>query len=632
MPHSMPAASATERQSLSLLPAAADRASWEQIAHRCGPAIVAQLVELAWQTVHTPLPAITVSHYRTYMRSGDRKDFEQAIVARRSALSLLTAAAALAGEAFVEPLEDVIWSTCEETTWVSPSTARGAIVPDATVLCLRSATTGLQLATTLQVMGGQLNEVVRARVRAELSARVIDPFLKGTHWWLDPPPGYRINNWTAVCCAGALASALLTDAPARRQTHALIDRALPALQRYIESFDRDGGCEEGASYWVFGMDYFVFAAELILQHSRGSVNLFEHPQMQAIARFPLHVSIGPLAWITSSDCRQVPRWSPGALAMLDRRLEIGPLSALARAHGGDVVFMAGEGTLLHNLAWWPEPQIGYADDASLPPTAEPNVAAHTWFRDLQMMISRVEPRRSGGLVVTVQGGHNGQSHNHNDVGHVALYFEHEPLLVDLGSPRYDRDYFSPRRCSYLVASSLGHSVPVVNGQPQTRGLQHKATVLGRTHDADADVLRLDLTAAYPSAPTTLRLVRTVTVRRSPLPGSVHLLDEWEGERSAGKENPPPSPPSFQSVLVTAGSVAIGNNGTVTINGVAAGAVIRFCPQRVAVTLDRRDDVQLCDGKAVVTRICFTPVAPWLDRVELEIVPTHRGPAGRASSS
>ncbi len=90
--------------------------------------------------------------------------------------------------------------------------------------------------------------------------------------------------------------------------------------------------------------------------------------------------------------------------------------------------------------------------------AEP-LPGEVWLPDLQMMAARERPGTSEGLYVAAWGGHNGQSHNHNDVGNVIVYRDGRPLLVDAGVGEYTAKTFSPQRYEIWTMQSGGTICP-----------------------------------------------------------------------------------------------------------------------------------------------------------------------------
>src|SRR5437763_12227404 len=63
------------------------------------------------------------------------------------------------------------------------------------------------------------------------------------------------------------------------------------------------------------------------------------------------------------------------------------------------------------------PALLIAKEIATATTAEPLLGS-VWLPDLQLMAARSTPNSGAGLYVGAWGGHNGESHNHNDVGNV----------------------------------------------------------------------------------------------------------------------------------------------------------------------------------------------------------------------
>jgi hypothetical protein len=98
--------------------------------------------------------------------------------------------------------------------------------------------------------------------------------------------------------------------------------------------------------------------------------------------------------------------------------------------------------------------------------------------------------------VALKGGHNGEHHNHNDVGSYVVVVGGQAVLVDPGSEVYTARTFGPRRYESNVLNSWGHPVPVVNGRLQRTGREARAAVLEAEFTEATDRLVLDLTSAY----------------------------------------------------------------------------------------------------------------------------------------
>ena len=130
------------------------------------------------------------------------------------------------------------------------------------------------------------------------------------------------------------------------------------------------------------------------------------------------------------------------------------------------------------------------------PAAEPG---DTWLPDLQVRLVR-----RGGWTLACKGGHNGESHNHNDVGSFILFRNGEPAVVDAGNMVYTAKTFSAERYTLWNVRADWHNLPVIGGYIQQPGAEHAA----RDAECTPDGMSLDMAAAYEDEAGILRLKRT----------------------------------------------------------------------------------------------------------------------------
>lgn len=101
--------------------------------------------------------------------------------------------------------------------------------------------------------------------------------------------------------------------------------------------------------------------------------------------------------------------------------------------------------------------------------------------------------RSKELSFAAKCGNNGESHNHNDIGGFIITVDGEQIITDYGSGEYMREYFRDEtRYDFLVTSSRGHSVPIIDREYQKSGSEFRGKVLKHS---DA-VFRVDFAEAY----------------------------------------------------------------------------------------------------------------------------------------
>ena len=562
-------------------------AALKAIAKEAGSEATGQLREAARADAEAPIPQLPAELYLDFMRTGRREGYEDAQRDRRNMLYRLTLAEWLGGEgAFVAAAENLAWARLEETNWAWPAHARVLDYPDRPTLDLAAAMTALDLAETDYLLGEQLSPQLRARIRSEVDRRAIAPFLeRSDHWWLHTTPERQVNNWTAVCVAGVVGAACYLE-PDLERLAAIITRGLHSLADYLETFDRQGGSSEGPDYWSYGFGNFVVLAQLLHERTGGAIDLLDDPLVREIAQFPLRTVLTQGVWASFSDSDSNPQFHPGLLSHLAARLDLVELTELGTAND----FVVAE---FNQFAWplrqyaWPLPASNRVFGGS----------RHDWFEEMAWMVSRLDPDDPGSLRLAAKGGHNNEMHNQNDVGSFLVVSGGLVVLTDPGRGRYSKAYFGPERYDNLMASSRGHSVPVVAGLAQAEGREHGACVLHHSHGQAKDRLELEMACAYPAKSGLSSLRRKLALDRMTPGGRVLLEDRFSFGEQAG---------DFQSVLVTPMAVAA-EPGAVLIGRPGEGVRVAYDAEALEVELDPHRQVEKQYQPAVdLIRVVFKP--------------------------
>ena len=120
-----------------------------------------------------------------------------------------------------------------------------------------------------------------------------------------------------------------------------------------------------------------------------------------------------------------------------------------------------------------------------------DVPASTWYPETEICFLR----GAGDWFLGAKGGHNEESHNHNDIGTCILFAGNRPVLVDAGVGTYTRATFGKERYAIWSMQGQWHNLPMPNGEQQVKGRDYHAK--NCFCDASRGVFSLDLSEAYP---------------------------------------------------------------------------------------------------------------------------------------
>ena len=573
-------------------PPAGDRGAWQAIANAAGAKTVSEIIRKAEEAAQATIPGLPATLWLEFVRNGQREGFQEPRSKRRVMMSNLALAEALEGRGrFLDPLLNIVWAICEESSWSLPAHQHTLTDMERHHIDLGVAGTALELAEVDAILGAQLDPLLGKRIRYEVNQRCFIPYLtRHDHWWLHNTNERMVNNWTAVCNAGVVGAAIYLEPDLSRLAE-MIARAARSLDDYLLTFDADGGSTEGPGYWSYGFGHFTLIAQLVEHRTQGRVTFWKEDVARKAALFPLHTALTSDAWANFSDCDRTIRFIPGHLTYLSQRLDVPELMKLARTQPAP---WNGGTWALRNLIWQPTPK----------PAGQFVPAKQDWYPEMMWLIGRIDPTDANALVLAAKGGNNGEMHNQNDVGNIIVHLNNESLIPDIGRGRYTRAYFGPERYQHIANSSRGHSVPVVNGQEQSPGLAFAAQLVQHHSDASADSMSIEMKGAYPAAADLASLKRTVTLHRDRPRGWVELVDKVEFAARPGQ---------CQSVL-TAFAAATIEAAAVVVHGEKGSLRISFDPAVVKPTVVVEKNVDLALGATDVNLVTFSLLQPGKEAV------------------
>lgn len=483
-----------------------------------------------------PLKVIPLSAYRKYQEEGSVNAFGAPFAGRLDDLIRLGLAEAYEGKGrFTEKLVDYIWAMLEESTWVLPEhtgnfpARKWSKVPPVVGDKYRTGIElgGLYRAATMALIYHlnkkaitDFSETVAKRIEYTLRERAIDPYLNNTLYWAGDLGG-RVNNW----CPWNVASVLLVTAlieDENRIRERVVEKALVHLDNFISCYPPDGGCEEGPTYWGAASGALFDALELIYDMTGGEIDLFRDPQLVAMGEYLPRFCISGVRFVNFADASPKAHHDPCLLYRFGKRCGSEILVAFAyemAKTGQTEINRSFPYRTLRNLT------TPIMDTESSTPTA----ATDSYFPDLKVMLLRESSDPRAGTFMAIKGGHNGEMHNHNDVGSFVVYRGGEPVLIDVGVGGYTKQTFSADRYKIWSMQSLYHNLPAFSGVGEMQGSSYRSN--DEQYDPVDRSLTLSLEGAYPEAAGLVKYERYATLKGSDVTLRDKIVLREEGEIS-----------------------------------------------------------------------------------------------------
>jgi len=505
-------------------PTVAERCAWEILPESLQTGLLRSATKyLGWQW-----PALPATLFMEFRRCGDRKLYEKPHFARRQALEALTVAECVEDQGrYLDDIINGVWCICEESFWGVPAHVYSREpLPDSaeSSIDLFAAETAALLAWALYLLQPRLDAVsplIGERIRRETKTRILDPFLnRDDFWWMGlSEPARRLNNWTPWCVSNCLSVALLLEEDPERRIRA-IAKALRILDAFLTPYPEDGGCDEGTSYWSRAGGSLFDCLELLYTASGGEVCVYHNPLIQDIGRYLYRSFISGNYFVNFADGGAVVNIAADLVYRYGRRID----DPLLRALGSSAHHARRERrSLLHGPLLRLLPAIFNFSDIEKAST-RPQFVRDAWLPHIQFMTAR-DTCSDKGLYLAAKGGHNAESHNHNDVGQFVVYASGRPILIDVGVGTYTAKTFSSRRYEIWTMQSAFHNLPTVNGVQQQAGEAFRARAVSYHSDDICAELRLDISSAYPKAAGIEHWQRRLRLERRPSP-AIHIVDEF----------------------------------------------------------------------------------------------------------
>lgn len=492
---------------------------------------------------------VPATAYLAYERTGERRVMEDPLSANSIALnSLLMAELAEGKGRFVDQLVNGLWNMCHMPSWVLsahlPRQASRRSLPDPReqLIDLFSAGAGAQVSVAYHFFKetfDKIDPVITYVMKDAVKRQVLDPYLNQNeykaNWWL----GFvrrkdgLLNNWTPWCNADVMLCFLLMEDDPQRLDQA-IRQSARSVDLFVDYIKKDGACEEGPAYWGHAAGKLYDYLQLMYDASSGAFSLFDHQLVKDMGEYISRSYVKDNWVVNFADASAKLYFSPSLIYNYGKAVgseEMMEFAIYNLADTKSASFASPKPSISKDIYRILESMRHIVEmkdktdqlNSSIKEgqtlqtcmqSLRTHVPSYVWYPETQFYYLR-----NGDWFFASKGGHNNESHNHNDVGTFLLYIDGVPMFVDAGVGTYTKKTFSEDRYSIWSMQSDWHNLPMINGTSQVVGREHKATDVAATPKS----FSLDMVEAYFDAAACKSWKRTYRIAE----GTLSVSDVYE---------------------------------------------------------------------------------------------------------
>lgn len=494
-------------------PKYSDREFWDSLP----PQIRNEYIKSAEAALNYNWPSIKATDYLEFVRSGDLRD--DIYSAPRSALIALVMGELAEGKGrFLDQIVNGVWFYSEQTWWGWPAHfyLQKALpgLPD-----VNEPTIDLGVGEVANILSwtwllfkdefDKIHPLIAERLKSEVMKKAIIPYYeRSDFWWQGLAGGRSVNNWNPWINCNILTAILILEDNQEKKISG-VEKVIRSLDRFVNDYPDDGGCDEGPSYWRRAGGSFFQCLNLLSAVTKNKFNIYDNHLVKNIGSYIYKVYIEYPYFINFADADAMTNADANIIFEYGKAINDPSMQKL----GAYLAFKQNLGQKMPN---------GRIDEQILQLMqlkdiedfhGEDILISHFWLPDIEVGGGRDNSNSSKGFFFAAKGGHNAESHNHNDVGSCIVYYNGKPCIVDIGREKYTAKTFSNQRYNIWTMQSQYHNLPRINGVDQKNGREFKAIHTCYKSDSRQIIFSTDIAQAYPKEAGVKKWERTYLLQR-----------------------------------------------------------------------------------------------------------------------
>jgi hypothetical protein len=462
-------------------------------------------------------PVVKATDYIEIIRSGDRR--QGAYAAPRAALVALVMGELAEGKGrFIDQIVNGAWYYSEQTWWgwsahlTAQKAPHGLPDADEPVIDLGVGEIANVLSWTWFLFKDEFNKIhplIAKRLKDEIMKKAVIPYYERDDFWWQGLDGSRhVNNWNPWTNHNMLTAILILEDDQQQKIKG-VQKVVRSLDEFVNVYPDDGGCDEGPSYWGRAGASLYQCLDLLKRATDGKYDVYDNQLIKNMGNYIYKAYIDYPYFINFADADATTGSRPQIIYSYGKDI-------------GDPLMQKFGAFLAEKQDWGKEAPGGKIDEQIMQlihleeiKNAETENAriSEFWLPQTEVAGARDQAGSSEGFFFAAKGGHNAESHNHNDLGTCVLYFDGKPALIDIGRETYTAKTFSSRRYEIWTMQSQYHQLPKINGVDQMQGREYVASNTNFKADAKKAVFSTDISTAYPEEAAVENWVRTYQLDR-----------------------------------------------------------------------------------------------------------------------
>jgi hypothetical protein len=487
-----------------------DRGFWESL-----PASIRQeYISKGEEFLHYEWPVVKATDYLEIIRSGDRR--QGAYAAPREALLASVMAELVEGEGrLLDQIINGVWYYSEQTWWGWSAHLPGPKgLPD-----IKNPSIDLGVGEIANILSwtwllfkdefDKVHPFISTRLRDEIMYKAVTPYYERNDFWWQGLDGSRdVNNWNPWTNHNMLTAILIVEDDWDKKV-AGVKKVIKSLDQFINVYPDDGGCDEGPSYWGRAGASLYQNLDLLKRTTNGKFDVFDQQIIKNMGTYIYKAYIDYPYFINFADADATTGSRPQIIYSYGKDI-------------GDPVMWKFGAFLAEKQGWGEEAPGGKVDEQIMQlmlldeienSEAENALISDFWLPDTEVAGARDQAGSSEGFFFAAKGGHNAESHNHNDLGSCVMYYNGEPCLIDIGRETYTAKTFSSRRYEIWTMQSQYHNIPKINGVDQMQGRDCEAGNSTFSASKSRAVFSTDIAGAYPEEAQVEEWIRSYRLDR-----------------------------------------------------------------------------------------------------------------------